>query len=347
CQKEDEASDSSQVQRGEGGANANGSKPSEAETLTHPCQPRNHVFPGRHFGKENFSGSFQPGWFDKWRWLNYSIETDSVFCFACLQAVQKILISSESDHGDKFFVGGDFPTGKNQLLNSVCTRNRLYTQRQSGNFTTDGKKCPGDFVPFDFLSWKEGIAIQRRHNGILYEFMLERTYNLPKERECVMRRDNWVSNTIQHEIISQFAHSVQRTIVSRASGSDGTTDISTAEQFACCLQYVDKDLETHYTTAETLFTCLKDILLRLNIPIAHLQGYCFDGAANMSGRLSGVQARLKEASPHSLYVHCCNHALDLVLQEVTREVNLIAEGLNFVQSVAVIIKESAKRKQLF
>ncbi|KAJ4948470.1 hypothetical protein JOQ06_020004 [Pogonophryne albipinna] len=37
----------------------------------------------------------------------------------------------------------------------------------------------------------------------------------------------------------------------------------------------------------------------------------------MSGRLSGVQARRKEASPHSLYVHCCN--LDLVLQEVARE----------------------------
>ena len=201
-------------------------------------------------------------------------------------------------------------------------------------------------------------------DGILYELMLERTYNLPKEREWVMGQDNWVSNTIQNEIISQFAHSVQSTTVSRASGcdfygltADGTTDISADDQFSCCLQYVDKDLETHCdflgfyncpdTTAETLFTSLKDILLRLNIPIAHLQGYCFDGASNMSGRVSGVQARLKEASPHSLYVHCCNHGLDLVLQEVAREVNLIAEGLNFVQSVAVIIKESAKRKQLF
>lgn len=67
----------------------------------------------------------------------------------------------------------------------------------------------------------------------------------------------------------------------------------------------------------------------------------------MSGRFSGVQARLKEICPQSLYVHCSNHSLDLVLQEVAREVSLVAEGLNFVQGVAGVIRESAKRKQLF
>lgn len=87
--------------------------------------------------------------------------------------------------------------------------------------------------------------------------------------------------------------------------------------------------------------------MRLNIPIAHLQGYCFDSTSNMSGCLSGVQTRLKEVSPHSLYVHCCSHSLDLVLLEVAQEVSLVAEGLNFVQGVAVLIKESAERKQLF
>lgn len=62
----------------------------------------------------------------------------------------------------------------------------------------------------------------------------------------------------------------------------------------------------------------------------------------MPGRLSSVQAHLKEVRPHSLYVHCCNHSLDLVIQEVTREMNLIAEGLNLDRGVAVLIKESAK-----
>lgn len=87
--------------------------------------------------------------------------------------------------------------------------------------------------------------------------------------------------------------------------ADGRTDITTAEQFSCCLQYVDNDLETHcefLRTAQTLLQrlliCLKDILVRLNIPIAHLRGNCFDGATNMPGCLSGIQTRVKEVSSH-------------------------------------------------
>ena len=38
----------------------------------------------------------------------------------------------------------------------------------------------------------------------------------------------------------------------------------------------------------------------------------------MSGRFKGVQARLKERCPDSVYVHCANHSLDLVLQEAAK-----------------------------
>ncbi|KAK5860409.1 hypothetical protein PBY51_021888 [Eleginops maclovinus] len=67
----------------------------------------------------------------------------------------------------------------------------------------------------------------------------------------------------------------------------------------------------------------------------------------MSGCFSGVQARLKELCPLSMYVHCNNHALDLVLQEVACEVGLVADTLNFVRGVAGVIRESSKRKQLY
>lgn len=68
----------------------------QPQTLT--FQPRDHAFPRKCFGDENFSHSFQPLWFDKWRWLQYTAETDCVFCFACLQAVLKKLVSSDQ-HG--------------------------------------------------------------------------------------------------------------------------------------------------------------------------------------------------------------------------------------------------------
>ena len=38
----------------------------------------------------------------------------------------------------------------------------------------------------------------------------------------------------------------------------------------------------------------------------------FDGAATFSGDKTGVQRRLKELSPHALFVHCRCHVLQLV-----------------------------------
>ena len=37
----------------------------------------------------------------------------------------------------------------------------------------------------------------------------------------------------------------------------------------------------------------------------------FDGAATFSGDKTGVQRRLKELSPHALFVHCHCHVLQL------------------------------------
>lgn len=101
------------------------------------------------------------------------------------------------------------------------------------------------------------------------------------------------------------------------------------------MQFADHNLEVHNfflgfynapdTSAEMLFLCLKDVLVRLNLPLEKLKGYCSDGASNMSGRFRGVQARLKETCPDSVFVHCANHSLDLVLQEVAKEVRLVAD----------------------
>lgn len=70
--------------------------------------------------------------------------------------------------------------------------------------------------------------------------------------------------------------------------------------------------------------------MRLNLPMDWLQGFCFDGASKMSGRFAGARAKLKAQCPTALYVHCSNHALDLILQEVAREVRLVADTLSFV-----------------
>ena len=100
-----------------------------------------------------------------------------------------------------------------------------------------------------------------------------------------------MSDTIQNEILEIFAHAVQREIVSEAREhyfygltARGTTDVHTSEQFSLCLQYVDSKLEAvnvflgfysaSDSTGETLFSCIKDVFVRLNLPLKErLKGF--------------------------------------------------------------------------
>jgi len=81
--------------------------------------------------------------------------------------------------------------------------------------------------------------------------------------------------------------------------ADGTTDVDGREQFSVSLRYVTDELlpnecfvgfyQCPDSTAETLFSVITDVLIRLNLPLDKLRGHCFDGAANMSGCIKGVQ----------------------------------------------------------
>ena len=88
-----------------------------------------------------------------------------------------------------------------------------------------------------------------------------------------------------------------------------------------------------------------DIMQRLIGSVEKLRGHCFDGASNMSGRISGVRARLAEVQPKSMYVHCANHSLDLVLVELAKRVPLVADVMNLVRDVFSALN-TAKRKNL-
>ena len=160
---------------------------------------------------------------------------------------------------------------------------------------------------------RQGLPLRGHDHreGHFWRMMIDRAESLPAARQWMLGRDNWLSDTIQNEMIELLAHAVQRRLVSGAMVSlyfgltaDGTTDISSSEQFSCHVHYVDADFcqqsvfwgfySASDSKADTLFRCITDIFLRLHLPIEKLQGYCFDGASNMSGRFTGVRARLAE-----------------------------------------------------
>lgn len=85
---------------------------------------------------------------------------------------------------------------------------------------------------------------------------------------------------------------------------------------------------------KTDFSGNSSALTELDFDANNWVGQRYDGAANMSGHISGVQARIREKTPMAVYVHCASHCLNLVpnhslqLPPVTNMFGTLSEVLN-------------------
>ena len=80
-----------------------------------------------------------------------------------------------------------------------------------------------------------------------------------------------------------------------------------------CLRYVDDNLKVYEepvglyslesTSAETIVSTIKDVLLRMNLRIDMCHGQCYNGASNMSGSNSGVATKIASLECRALYTH--------------------------------------------
>ena len=96
--------------------------------------------------------------------------------------------------------------------------------------------------------------------------------------------------------------------------ADEATDISHNEQMCISIRLVVCWYEIHEdplglvqlpdTKAETLFSVIKDVLIRCSLPIVMCRGQAYGGASNMSGIRNGVQALVKCEASCALYVYC-------------------------------------------
>lgn len=63
--------------------------------------------------------------------------------------------------------------------------------------------------------------------------------------------------------------------------------------------------------AQRLFDIVKDVLDRFDLPLTKFRDQCYDGAANVSGKISELQQRIKEEESQTLDMHC--NALNLAI----------------------------------
>ena len=103
--------------------------------------------------------------------------------------------------------------------------------------------------------------------------------------------------------------------------ADECTDVTTIEELTICCWVESGVPEEHFieilplkkANAESIYSVLVEYCREKNIQLGRLIGMGFDGAATYSVDKIKVQRRLKELSPHALFIHCRCHVLQLVL----------------------------------
>ena len=91
----------------------------------------------------------------------------------------------------------------------------------------------------------------------------------------------------------------------------------------------------------------KDVLTRFELNMSDCRGQCFDGAANMSGNVTGLQKKIIEIQPKALFVHCMNHCLSLSFQDAMSYIPQCRDAMNQIRDLVNFVWESPKRLAWF
>lgn len=180
---------------------------------------------------------------------------------------------------------------------------------------------------------------------------------LVKHRLTTIHNAKYTSKTIQNEVLDCLAEMVRSEITEEVKNSeffsvmaDETKDVSKKEQISFVLRYyyngAIKESFLHFECAERLDAAgltekIVHLLERHGLDYKkHLIGQAYDGAAVMSGKHSGVQARIREHAKYAFYVHCSAHCLNLVLVDAVKAVPEAEEFFALLQSLYVFTSGS-------
>ena len=193
--------------------------------------------------------------------------------------------------------------------------------------------------------------------GNLYQLLRLQAKNFPQMKTWLRKRE-YISPEIINELITIMGQRVLREILTEIRRSywfaiiaDEASDLSHNEHLSLSIRWIDDTysvqedtlglVQLPNTKAQTLFSVIKDILIRCSLPISQCRGQAFDGVRN------GVQALVKKEQSRALYVHCLAQSLNLCVQDVTKKCVLIRNVMDFIHNLVQLIKFSPKRLYVF
>ena len=182
--------------------------------------------------------------------------------------------------------------------------------------------------------------------------------------QWMRKKTNFTSRQCTGEIQDEFAHTVIRSIIEDVKNAgnfsimvDGTRGVAGKEQECVCLRFVDADYEIHEemiglyevsdTTGVGVAAMIKDVLLRMGLPLEDLRGQTYDGAANMTGAYKGCQAVLTKDNPLALHFKCSAHCVNLALMHALEETSVAYDSIEQVNELGKFYKRSQKYSETF
>jgi hypothetical protein len=101
-------------------------------------------------------------------------------------------------------------------------------------------------------------------------------------------------------------------------------------------------LEVHEKNSLALAQLIINSLNSLGLDSNKLRGQGYDGAAVMSGHLTGVQATIREKAPKAVFSSCASHALNLVLCK-SCELAPIRNMIGIISEISAFFSQSSLR----
>eukprot|EP00112_Aurelia_sp_Birch-Aquarium-sp1_P007695 Seg1840.3 transcript_id=Seg1840.3/GoldUCD/mRNA.D3Y31 product="Zinc finger MYM-type protein 1" protein_id=Seg1840.3/GoldUCD/D3Y31 len=304
--------------------------------------------------------------FAKYPWATYCLTKGTIACFYCRKASNMGLLTFSYHKTEKTFCDGDFCNWKKCLeklhkhgcshchsesvekvqslkvphLDVGAILNKKYKLEQEMHRDMLLRQLSS----LQYLT-RQGLAIRGDHEveSNLFQLLKTRSEDVPNLKRWI-ENSQYTSPVIVNELIEMMGNDVLRSILEDIRSNSvqwvSVPELSTHEDFVGMYHLEETD-------AETITDCLKDILLRCNLPLDNCRWQAYDGAATMSGHLSGVAARIATENPAAHRIHCANHRLDLALKGCAKESEIIRETLTFVQDLAVFISNSPKRMSIY
>uniref|UniRef100_H3A0I5 DUF4371 domain-containing protein n=1 Tax=Latimeria chalumnae TaxID=7897 RepID=H3A0I5_LATCH len=143
------------------------------------------------------------------------------------------------------------------------------------------------------------------------------------------RYGHYTSHQYQNDLIHSAAEVLRESIVEEVRQAkyfsvlvDETKDVSKKEQLCLLLHYHRKGIiqeralgcfHIENLNAQSVSNLIIQEVQHLKFDVNYTVAQCYDAASVLSGHLTGVQTQIWEQIPHTIYVHCQAHKLNLVI----------------------------------